>query len=121
MLTKENYVLDVPWINFQRKHEFNPLHAHTGAFSFVLWVKIPYTIEEEKQFTNYVPSDRNYAGTFSFYFTNILGLISPWTIPADKTYEGTMILFPAALNHMVYPFYSSDDYRISISGNLKLK
>ena len=27
------------------------------------------------------------------------------------------LLFRAHLNHIVYPFYSSDDYRITISGN----
>ena len=30
------------WVNFQRKHEFNPFHDHSGALSFVLCVKIPY-------------------------------------------------------------------------------
>jgi hypothetical protein len=29
-----------------------------------------------------------------------------------------MIMFPSSLNHMVSPFYTSDEYRISISGNL---
>ena len=36
----------------------------------------------------------------------------------DKSWEGVMILFPADTAHQVYPFYTSDDYRISISGNL---
>jgi hypothetical protein len=31
-----------------------------------------------------------------------------------------MILFPAKMMHTVYPFYSSDDFRISISGNLRV-
>ena len=42
-------------------------------------------------------------------------------LPIDKAWEGTMILFPSSLNHNVYPFYTSDDYRISISGNLNQK
>jgi len=28
-------------------------------------------------------------------------------------------MFPSLLAHCVYPFYTSDDYRISISGNIK--
>ena len=27
-------------------------------------------------------------------------------------------MFPAGLNPVVYPFYTSDDYRITISGNV---
>ena len=27
-------------------------------------------------------------------------------------------MFPSYLNHMVYPFYTSDEYRISMSGNI---
>ena len=41
-------------------------------------------------------------------------------ITLDHTYEGTILIFPAWLQHMVTPFYTSDDYRISVSGNLTL-
>ena len=40
------------------------------------------------------------------------------TLPIDKTWEGTMILFKSNLKHQVDPIFTSDDYRISISGNL---
>jgi hypothetical protein len=114
----EEYKAGESWVNFQRKGEFNPLHSHSGNFSYVLWVNIPYTIEEEKEATSYVLEDRNCSGNFTFQYLDVLGCINPWAIPADKTYEGTMILFPALLNHQVHPFFSSDGYRISISGNL---
>jgi len=29
-----------------------------------------------------------------------------------------MLIFPARMTHCVYPFYTSQDYRISISGNV---
>lgn len=112
------YHLDRPWVNFQRKHEFNPLHKHSGEFSFVLWLQIPYTKEDELRASPGVLPDRNCAGCFTFQYIDVLGSITPWSIPADNTYEGRLILFPAALNHSVHPFFSSDEYRISISGNL---
>ena len=28
------------WVNFQKKYEFNPVHSHTGVFSFVIYIKI---------------------------------------------------------------------------------
>ena len=37
-----------------------------------------------------------------------------------KTYEKKLIVFPARMNHGVMPFYSSDGYRISVSGNLEV-
>ena len=36
----------------------------------------------------------------------------------SKNYEGTMLFFPAKLRHCVYPFYGTDEPRISIAGNL---
>ena len=114
-------VLDDPWVNFQEKHEFNPPHNHTGIFSFVIWIKIPYSFEEEKkQF--YKTLDRNISpGCFCFQYVNILGQIESYIIPADKTYENCVMVFPSKMMHSVNPFYTSDDYRISVSGNFKFK
>ena len=55
---------------------------------------------------------------FEFIFIDFLGRLASSRIDVDKSYEGTLIMFPSALNHTVHPFYTSDDYRISISGNL---
>jgi hypothetical protein len=57
---------------------------------------------------------------FQFHYTDILGNITGAVLPIDKKWEGQMLLFPALLNHSVFPFYSSNDYRISVSGNLFL-
>lgn len=110
--------LNGAWINFSQKYEFNPLHDHSGNFSFVIFVKIPYTMEQEKQFVLSVPSNLQIPGSFVFYYTDSLGAIRPWTIPADSTYEGKILVFPANMRHAVYPFYSSNDYRITVSGNV---
>jgi len=34
--------------------------------------------------------------------------------------EGTMLFFPAKLNHIVYPFYDCEEDRVSISGNIQI-
>ena len=36
----------------------------------------------------------------------------------DKSFEGKGFMFRSSQAHTVYPFYTSDDYRISISGNI---
>jgi hypothetical protein len=111
----DSLVLDQPWVNKMKKTEFNPCHNHRGIYSYVLWVKIPYDIEEEKK---YFP-DPNVVLTsaFSFLVACDKGLIQH-PIYVDKTYEWEMILFSSSLWHCVYPFYTSDEERISVAGNL---
>ena len=116
-----SFEMTAPWINFQQAGEYNPIHQHSGIMSFVLWVTIPYTMEEERCVSLGRQSNNDVGGVFQFAYTNSLGRISFLEIHADKKYEGKILLFPSSLSHSVYPFYSSDKTRISISGNLLFK
>lgn len=117
--------LDHFWVNFQKKYEYNPPHTHNGLFSFVIWHTIPYNLEDE---TKKGPGSKKkllgnkYSenGCFSFMFYNG-NKIETMELPVDKSWEGKICLFPADLNHQVYPFYTSDDYRITFSGNIFLE
>ena len=115
------FCLDSLWVNFQAKNEFNPMHNHSGVMSFVIWIKIPYSRASESKASPGYASTRNCSGSFEFQFANILGQIGGQLIDLDQSYENTMILFPSRLNHSVYPFFSSDEYRISVAGNIYLK
>lgn len=106
------------WINYQKKYEHNPIHNHTGNLSFVLWVQIPYNLKDELSHPNCMNSNTPSNSLFEFIFTDFMGRIVQNKIEIDKSWEGTMIMFPSSLLHMVHPFYTSDDYRISIAGNL---
>lgn len=114
------FSLDEPWVNFQKKYEFNPLHRHAGVFSFVLWIQIPYINENELITPSVINSNNKRAGNFEFVYTSTLGQVKTHPIPADKRMENCMIIFPSTMMHCVYPFYTSDDYRISIAGNYLL-
>ena len=111
-----DYVMEDMWVNFQKKHEFNPVHQHTGKLSFVIWMKIPYIYEAECQTegAHGVPEDIC-NGCFEFLYTDVLGKITRFTY---FPIESTLLVFPANLPHLVYPFYTSNRERISISGNL---
>ena len=109
------------WVNFQKKYEFNPIHIHDGLYSFVIWHKIPYTIENEKARLSKMEDKEKKAGHFCFLYSGPDGRVLSEDIPVDKKYEGKMALFPASLNHQVYPFYTSDEQRITISGNVGFK
>ena len=113
--------LDTFWVNFQKKYEFNPIHKHDGIFSFVIWVNVPYNIEDEQKLGPGINSNYNSAGGFSLLYADAIGGILSHDIVVDKSKENTIVIFPSKFHHCVYPFFSSDDYRISVSGNFKLR
>lgn len=106
------------WVNYGQKHDFNPSHCHSGVFSFVIWVQIPYDLEEEVK--RYGPNT-NETALFFFDYISPLGKHVRDFVPVTKDWEWRMAFFPSGLNHGVNPFYTSDDYRISISGNMYLE
>ena len=109
------------WVNFQKKHEFYPMHVHDGLYSFVIWHKVPYDIKNEKARLPNIRDEDFRAGMFAFFYSEPGGKIYQEAIPVDKNWQGKIALFPATLDHCVYPFYTSDDYRVSISGNIGFK
>ncbi len=121
-ISAENAELELEriWINIQRKGEFLPVHNHSGVYSFVIWADVPFTMEEEIQYSPNPTTEKNRAGLFQFIYTDTLGKIGLLTLPVDKKWQGRICVFPAELNHQVYPFYSSDDVRVSIAGNFRI-
>ena len=112
------------WVNFQKKYEYNPIHRHSGVFSFVIWYKIPFYKEDEVKYG--AGKDRgpefNHNGEFEFIYTSGKEKdIQFFPLSIDKKMEGYMAMFPSNLRHIVYPFYTSDDYRITLSGNIDLQ
>ena len=104
-----NLINTPPWINIQERGEYIPAHNHDGILAYVIWVKIPYDVKEEMK-------NGGTSSTFSFLYNNILGGVMQQSIEVSKEYEGTIMMFPSSLTHQVYPFYTSDDIRISVSG-----
>jgi hypothetical protein len=110
---------DTAWVNFQKKYEVNPCHIHSGNYSFVLWLNIPFNYEDETNRKEVVKSTQSHqASTFCAAYTDITGNIRLENFFLDKKDNGKFIIFPSKLAHFVYPFYTSEDYRISISGNI---
>lgn len=108
------------WVNYQKETEFNPQHQHSGVYSFVVWMKIP-TRWVEQNFSNGVKSStKPVRSSFTFTYTNILGEIVTYEYRLNPEDEGTILFFPGKLNHQVYPFYNSDEVRVSISGNIDM-
>ena len=116
---EKNLKVDSLWVNLQQKTEYNPMHKHTGILSYVAWLDIPYKMKEEMNLKNCKNSDsRESSASFQFIYTTIIGNIINETYQVENGWEGRIVMFPAKLLHIVYPFYTSDGYRISIAGNL---
>jgi len=107
------FYFDKPWINFQKKGEFIPMHIHGGVYSFAIFMSIPYDSEIEQS------NGSKYASSFQFRYINALGDQSQHAINLSSKDNGKILFFSSRLSHIVYPFYSSDNERISISGNIK--
>jgi len=106
------------WANYQKKYEFNPLHNHTGYFSYVLWVDIPYDIEDEFNLPHTKNGTIRSASCFSFHYPDTTGSVRTMDLPLSREDNGLLALFDSRIMHSVNPFYTSDKERISISGNL---
>tara|TARA_B100000965_G_scaffold52755_1_gene39336 strand:+ start:264 stop:917 length:654 start_codon:yes stop_codon:yes gene_type:complete len=112
-----DYCLNTWWVNYQKENEFNPLHGHTGVYSFVLWLKIPTEHMEQNDISNGV-TNAHAKSAFYFAYTDILGEVANHAYEMGKEYEGTLLFFPSTLKHTVYPFYNCSEDRISVSGNI---
>ena len=95
------------WINRMKANEYNPIHRHSGLFSFVWYLDIPEEIREEHKHQNSNGYNR--------------GLITFVNKPTNNIYcnPRTSDVFIFASNHLhqVFPF-KSDVERISLAGNI---
>ena len=83
-------------------------------------MKIPTNSTEQHNLEFVKHSNSSCASDFHFYHTNILGERMTSPIDMNPDMEGWMLFFPAKFQHQVYPFYISEDVRVSISGNIGL-
>ena len=112
------YGLDRFWVNFMKQHEFNPMHNHSGVYSFVVFMKIPTVWKEQCEIPFVKESNAPKASAFEFVYIDVMGNIRQYAYCLDPSFEGIMLFFPAEMMHQVYPFYNCEEERITISGNI---
>ena len=116
--SKLSLKLDKWWVNRQKQYEYNPIHDHSGIFSFAIWMSEPADYREQSQKENAVKSNHPQNNVFSFHYLDMFGHPASASYGLDKSKEGSMLFFPAKLHHSVNPFFDNDDIRISIAGNV---
>ena len=108
------------WVNHMNQHEFNPLpHMHGGFYSFVVFMKIPIHWKDQHALPFVAHSSNPCASDFQFIWTHKDSEQSVFrNFSLSPEDEGRMLFFPASLQHQVYPFYGTEEERITISGNI---
>ena len=110
-------VLNRFWTRASTEGDYQSLHDHQGVFTFVVWMKIPFDGEEEGVVQG---GFRPYASDFGLVYMDTCGRLSKqnWTLNSEM--EGTILLFPSDINHIVYPHFTTKEYRISVAGDISL-
>jgi len=108
--------IDALWVNIQRYMELNPAHAHTGMFSFVIYIK--NELSRAETINNKFDNARNteLAGHLQLRYGEEQYM--NWSQFNHWPERGQIIMFPSWLQHFVFPHYETDKERISVAGNI---
>ena len=110
----DKMIIESMWAVSQWAGDFNPAHIHDGDLSGVFYLRMPESIEKEREKEDHYPT----VGDIVWMCGD------PHPFSAHKLQEspegGDIFLFPAWLTHMVYPFRTPDEERRSVSFNLRL-
>jgi hypothetical protein len=115
------FSLESMWVNYQKQHEFNPPHNHHGDCSFVVFMKIPTHWKEQHALPFCTDTNSPCASDFEFLTPDGGMKIASNKIALCPEDEGKMLFFPAWLTHQVFPFYGTEEERITISGNIVIE
>ena len=113
------FTLTEMWVNFMKQHEFNPPHAHIAEYAFVIFMKIPTHWKDQHASHPHLATNHS-ASDFQFLLGEPRGTLNVFNIPLSPKDEGRMLFFPAWLYHQVFPFYNTEEERVTIAGNIKL-
>jgi len=103
--------MDEVWVNYMRQGEFNPPHIHDYDLSCVLYLQIPEDMNKNKE--NHVANSPA-PGSIEFRYGENLSNNS--SVHSFFPETGDFFIFPAWLEHYVFPFKSNEE-RISVSAN----
>ena len=119
--------LDSIWSNIQEAREYNPVHQHTGNFSFVIYTRNDLedlSVEElqDNEYDNKIVDYENQkplAGLIELFYGE--GNWMNWTSFTHVPKRGDILIFPSWLRHTVYAHYETGKIRISVAGNVSFK
>ena len=105
------------WCRVSQDGDYQSIHDHQGIFTFVVWLKIPFEGEEERQVQ---AGFRPEASDFVLIYPDTCGQLMKKHYRLNPHMDGMMIFFPSDMNHLVYPHFTTEEWRISIAGDIAL-
>ncbi len=111
--------MDGLWVNLAQKRDFNPRHQHNGEFSFVIYTKNtvdPNDVLNNKWDNNHDAEHNKIAGNIELHYGEAQFMNN--TRFMHQPTVGDILVFPAWLQHSVYPFYCNGE-RWSVAGNYR--
>ena len=75
------------WVNYQKAGDFNPLHKHTGIYSFVIWLKVPTDSKEQNDLPIGQNRNGNVISDFEISYTDISGRMRSYVYKMSKNIE----------------------------------
>ena len=107
--------VDSLWVNYQKQHDFNPLHNHRGNLSFVSYLNVPEELKTEKERYNMI-GNGPIPGSIMFSHGEATDFNDSRKFFLPE--RGDVFIFPSSLMHTVVPFRTPDIERVSIAGNI---
>ena len=106
------------WLNINKRGDYNATHDHPNChMAGVFWINTP---AGSGNFECQSPHSYDYGPETAVYSTDFREKTNSYGSYGFLPTEGTIMLFPASINHRVTPSHSNED-RISSSFNLTFK
>tara|TARA_B100000683_G_C12465164_1_gene545690 strand:+ start:108 stop:779 length:672 start_codon:yes stop_codon:yes gene_type:complete len=105
------------WCRASLDGDYQSIHDHQGIFTFVVWLTVPFEGKEERQVQ---AGFRPEASDFVLVYPDTCGQLQKRNFVLGKGAEGKMLFFPSDINHIVYPHYTTTEYRIALAGDVAL-
>tara|TARA_B100001093_G_scaffold458625_1_gene471184 strand:+ start:991 stop:1671 length:681 start_codon:yes stop_codon:yes gene_type:complete len=103
------------WCRVSQDGDYQSIHDHQGIFTFVVWLKIPFEGENERLVQ---AGFRPEASDFVLCYPDTCGQYQKRNWVLGKGAEGKMLFFPSDINHIVYPHYTTTEYRVALAGDI---
>ena len=105
------------WCRASLDGDYQSIHDHQGIFTFVVWLTVPFEGKDERQVQ---AGFRPEASDFVLVYPDTCGQLQKRNFVLGKGAEGKMLFFPSDINHIVYPHYTTTEYRIALAGDVAL-
>ena len=105
------------WCRASLDGDYQSIHDHQGIFTFVVWLTVPFEGADERQVQ---AGFRPEASDFVLVYPDTCGQLQKRNFVLGKGAEGKMLFFPSDINHIVYPHYTTQEYRIALAGDVAL-